>query len=97
MAKAREELEKEYAEATTKLEQYQHKSQRLENHIRYYQQGDRKKRNHRLITRGAAVESIVPEVRGMSERAFFVLMEQVFSLPVVTALVSRAIDQQEGK
>ena len=96
MGKSREELEKEYAEATTKLEQYQHKGQRLENRIKYYQQGDRKKRNHRLITRGAAVESIVPEVRGMSERAFFVLMEQVFSLPEVAALVSRATDQQEG-
>ena len=91
MDKSREELEKEYAEATAKLEQYQHKGQRLENRIKYYQQGDRKKRNHRLITRGAAVESVAPEVRGMSERAFFVLMEQVFSLPEV----SRTTDQQE--
>ena len=41
--------------------------------------------------------SIVPEVHNMSERAFFVLMEQVFSLSVVTALVSRATDQQEGR
>ena len=96
MDKSREELEKEYAEATAKLEQYQHKGQRLENRIKYYQQGDRKKRNHRLITRGAAVESVAPEVRGMSERAFFVLMEQVFSLPEVIALVGRAANQQEG-
>ena len=96
MKKSREELQKEYAEATAKLEQYQHKGQRLENRIKYYQQGDRKKRNHRLITRGGAVESIVPEVCGMSERAFFVLMEQVFSLPEVAALMSRISDQQEG-
>jgi len=71
MDKSREELEKEYAEATAKLEQYQHRGQRYENRIRYYAQGERKKRNHRLITRGGAVESIAPEVRGMSERAFF--------------------------
>ena len=96
MEKSREELEKELAQANAKLEQYQHKGQRLENRIKYYQQGDRKKRNHRLITRGAAVESIAPEVRGMSERAFFVLMEQVFSLPEVAALVSHVSDQQEG-
>ena len=95
MQKSREELEKEYAEATAELEQYQHKGQRLENRIKYYQQGDRKKRNHCLITRGAAVESIVPEVRGMSERAFYVLMEQVFSLPEVAAIVSRATEQTE--
>ena len=96
MDKSREELEKQCAEAEAKVEQYQHEGQRLENRIKYYQQGDRKKRNHRLITRGAAVESIAPEVRGMSERAFFVLMEQVFSLPEVAALMSRISDQQEG-
>ena len=95
MDKSHEELEREYAEATAELEQYQHKGQRLENRIRYYTDGDRKKRNHRLITRGAAVESIVPEVRGMSERAFFLLVEQVFSLPEVAALVSRATEQTE--
>ena len=90
MENTRKELEKQLAEANAKLEQYQHKSQRLENRIRYYQQGKRRKRTHRLITRGAAVESVVPKVRGMSERAFFVLMEQVFSLPDVNALVSQA-------
>ena len=95
MGKSREELEKEYAEVTTELGHYQHKQQRLENRIRYYTEGERKKRNHRLITRGAAVESIAPEVRGMSERDFFVLMEQVFSLPEVAALVSRISNQQE--
>ena len=96
MDKSHEELEREYAEATAELEQYQHKGQRLENRIRYYTDGDRKKRNHRLITRGAAVESIVPEARGMSERAFFLLVEQVFSLPEVAVLVSRATEQTEG-
>ena len=33
MDKSREELEKEYAEATAKLEQYQHRGQRYENRI----------------------------------------------------------------
>ena len=96
MKKTREELEKQCAEAKVKVEQYQHRGQRYENRIRYYTEGERKKRNHRLITRGGAVESIVPEVRGMSERAFFLLMEKVFSLPEVAALVSHATDQQEG-
>ena len=95
MEKSREELEKELPEATAKVEQYQHKSQRLENRISYYQQGERRKRTHRLITRGAAIESVAPGVCDMSERAFFVLMEQVFSLPDVAALVNRTTDQQE--
>ena len=89
-------MERELAKANAKVEQYQHQSQRLESRLRYYTDGERKKRNHRLITRGAAVESIAPEVRGMNERAFFLLVEKVFSLPEVAALVSHATDQQEG-
>ncbi len=96
MEKSREEMEKECAEANARAEQYQHQVQRLENRIRYYTEGERKKRNHRLITRGADVESVAPEVRGMSQSAFRLLVEEIFSLPEVTALVRRAIDQQEG-
>ncbi len=96
MEKSREELQKELDEATAKLEQYQRKGQRLENRIRYYKEGERKKRTHRLITRGADVESVAPEVRGMSQRAFRLLVEQIFSLPEVVAMVRRAVDQQEG-
>ncbi len=97
MEKSREEMEKECAEANARAEQYQHQVQRLENRIRYYTEGERKKRNHRLITRGADVESVAPEVRGMSQAAFRTLVEQIFSLPEVAALVRRAIDQQEGE
>lgn len=95
MEKSREEMEKECAEANARAEQYQHQVQRLENRIRYYTEGERKKRNHRLITRGADVESVAPEVRGMSQTAFRLLVEGIFSLPEVAALVRRAIDQQE--
>ena len=95
MKKSRKELEKECAKATAKVEQYQHQCQRLENRIRYYTEGERKKRNHRLIVRGADVESVAPEVRSMSQAAFRTLAEQIFSLPEVAALVSRMIDQQE--
>ena len=88
-------MQRAHDEAAAKRDQYHHEAQRLENRIRYYTEGERKKRNHRLITRGAAVESIAPAVRGMSERAFYLLAEKVFSLPEVTALVHRAVDQQE--
>ena len=95
MKKSREQLEREQDEAIAKREQYQHQCQRLENRIRYYTEGERKKRNHRLIVRGADVESVAPEVRSMSQAAFRTLAEQIFSLPEVAALVSRMIDQQE--
>ena len=96
MEKSQEELQKELDEANAQLEQYQHRCQRLENRLRYYTEGKRKKRNHRLITRGADVESVVPEVRGMSQSEFRILVEQIFSLPEVAALVSRNVDQQES-
>ena len=96
MKKSQEELQKEHDKAVAKREQYQHQCQRLENRIRYYTEGERKKRNHRLITRGADVESVAPEVRGMSQTAFRLLVEEIFSLPEVAVLVSRATDQQEG-
>ncbi len=95
MEKTREELQKELDEAIAKLEQYQHRQQRLENRISDLKEVQRRKRNHRLITRGADVESVAPEVRGMSQSTFRLLVEQIFSLPEVTALVRRAIDQQE--
>ena len=96
MKKSREQLEKERDEAIAKREQYQHQCQRLENRVRYYTEGERKKRNHRLIVRGADVESVAPGVRGMSQSEFRTLVEQIFSLPEVAALMSRTTDQQEG-
>ena len=53
------ELEVEKAENERKLSQLQHKKQQLENRITYYEKGDRRKRAHHLITRGAAIESVV--------------------------------------
>ncbi len=96
MKKTREELEKELDEANIKLAQYQHQQQRLENRINDFKEVQRRKRNHRLITRRADVESVAPEVRGMSQTAFRLLVEAIFSLPEVAVLVRRATDQQEG-
>ncbi len=78
MKKSREGLQNELDIATKKLEQYRHKAQRSENRLKHYQQGERRKRAHRLITRGAAVESVAPAVRSMGERAFFFLWSRSF-------------------
>jgi len=97
MKKTREELQKNLDEAIAKVEQFRRQQQRLENRITDYQQSKRKRRNHRLITRGADVESVIPEVRDMSQAEFRLLIEQIFFLPEVAALVKRMTDQQEGK
>ena len=53
--------------------------QRAQNRKDYLETNMRKQRTHRLITRGATLESIIPEVKDMSERAFYDAVETYFS------------------
>ena len=70
-----------------KLEQLQHREQRLQNRIRYLESAERRQRNHRLITRGAAVEHLWPEVKPLTEHEYYVLMEQVTDLPAARSIL----------
>lgn len=49
------ELKAELAANERQLTQLRHKQQQLENRAAYYEKGDRRKRAHHLITRGAAI------------------------------------------
>ena len=71
------------------LAQYEHRETLLQNRLAYLDKGERKKRAHRLITRGAAVESIAPAVKSMSEPEFYELMETVMTLPEVIPLLPK--------
>lgn len=90
MEKNMEQLLVEKTKIETQLEQERHKGQRLKNRQSYYESGDRKKRNHHLITRGAAVESIVPEVKPLTEVEFYSMMEHIFSLTEAKTAVTFA-------
>ena len=85
------ELEAERAACERQLVQLQHKVQQYENRIAYCKKGERQKRTHRLITRGAAVESVAPRVKVLTEVEFYAFAEFVFALPEVQALLSEAI------
>ena len=74
------------------LTQLQHQQQRLQNRISYIEKGERQKRAHRLITKGAAIEKLVPASKDMSEAEFFSLMEQILSLPSVLPLLPKGGD-----
>lgn len=89
MSKNLEQLRQEYAGNEAKLRQYQHRAQRLEQRQKYYEKGERQKRAHRLITRGAAVESVAPAVRAMTEREFYELAGRIFAMPEVQALLPK--------
>ena len=53
--------------------------QKLENLNEYYKRGERAKRAHRLITKGAAIESILPESKEMEDADFYQLMQRILS------------------
>lgn len=85
-------LEAEKAEAAQQLMREQHKYQRLCNREQYYKKRKRAARAHRLITRGAAVESVSPLVKVLGEVEFFSLVERIFSMPEVTGMVMEAVN-----
>ena len=93
MNKSLEALQKEYEENTIKLEQEQRKLRRLENRKAYLESGSRKQRNHRLITRGAAIESIMPEVKVLTEQEFYSLMERISEWRPVQNIVRLIVEQ----
>ena len=88
------ELEAERAACERQLIQLQHKAQQYENRIAYCEKGDRRTRTHRLITRGAAVESVAPTVKTLTEVEFYAFAESVFALPEVQSLLAEAIHGQ---
>ena len=96
------ELEAEKAENERKLSQLQHKKQQIENRITYYEKGGRRKRAHHLITRGAAIESVAPLTKVLTETEFYAFAEKVFALPEVKSLLMSAVNAhnaagQKGK
>ena len=91
--KTLEQLRAEKERAETQLAQYQHKEQQLKNRIAYYEKGDRRKRTHHLITRGAAVESIAPLTKALTETEFYAFAENVFALPEVKGLLMEAVNE----
>ena len=87
-----EELEKlraDKAKAEQELEYLQHDMQRLQNRVGYLEKGERQKRAHRLITKGAAIERLAPVTKEISETDFFVLMEKILALPDALALLPK--------
>ena len=90
------ELNAEKEKIERQLVQEQHIIQRLENRAAYYAKGERRKRAHRLITRGAAIESVAPQTKDLSESAFYAFAEQVFALLDTQRLLTEAVSNHTG-
>ena len=91
-----EKLQAEKEKVERQLAQEQHKIQRLENRAAYYEKGERRKRAHRLITRGAAIESVAPQAKDLSESALYAFVEQVFALPDAQRFLMEAVSRHAG-
>ena len=87
------ELEAEKAENERNLSQLQRKKQQIENRITYYEKGDRRKRAHHLITRGAAIESVAPLTKVLTETEFYAFAEKAFALTEVKGLLMEAVNE----
>ena len=86
-------LKAEKAENERKLSQLQHKKQQIENRITYYEKGDRRKRAHHLITRGAAIESVAPLTKVLTETEFYTFAEKAFALPEAKGLLMEDVNE----
>ena len=91
-----EKLQAEKEKVERQLAQEQHKIQRLENRAAYYEKGERRKRAHRLITRGAAIESVAPQTKVLGETEFYTFAEQVFALPDMQRLLAKTVRDHAG-
>lgn len=93
MNKSKEQLAADLVEAKKKLEQEKRNLTRLENRKSYFESGSRKQRSHRLITRGAAIESVMPEVKILTEQEFYSLMERISEWQPVQNMVRLTVEK----
>ena len=89
--KSLSQLEAERAACEQRLVQLQHKVQQYENRIAYCEKGKRRKRTPRLVARCAAVESVAPAAKDLTEVEFYAFTESVFALPEVQTLLAEAL------
>ena len=87
------ELETEKAENERKLSQLQHNKQQIENRITDAEKGDRRKRAHHLITCGAAIESVAPLTKVLTETEFYSFAEKALAVPEVKGLLMEAVNE----
>ena len=72
-----------------KIEQLTHKITRLENRQKYFEDGERKRRTHRLCTIAGTLESIAPAIKELEITEVMELLEHIFHMDEVKNAVNR--------
>lgn len=97
MKETKAELSQQLTEKENELLCLQHRQQRMENRRQYLEKGERTKRNHRLITRGAAIEAVFPQVKPLTEVGFYTMVENLAELNDVQIAVNKAVQLHEDR
>ena len=84
-------LQQEIVSNEAELAQLQHKQERLQNRISYYEKADRKKRTHRLCTIAGTLESIAPDIRELTTPEVSELLEYILDLPDVRRAIHNTV------
>ena len=84
-----ERLKAEKEKNEKEFEQINHKITRLETRQKYYEDGERKRRTHRLCTIAGTLESIAPEIKELDITEVMELLEYVFHRDDVQRAVQR--------
>ena len=84
-----ERLKAEKEKNEKEIEQLTHKITRYENRQKYYEDGERKRRTHRLCTIAGTLESIAPAIKELDITEVMELLEYVFHKEDVQKAVSR--------
>ena len=94
----KKDVEEELAEAMKKQEQIEQQLRRAENRANFLKDSERRRRTHRLVIKGAIIEDIAPCLKNCSDKEFYNLMDEIFSLPQVKGLMmARQEGDQEGQ
>ena len=92
-----EKLKAEKEKNEKEIEQLDHKITRLENRIKYYEDGERKRRTHRLCTIAGTLESIAPEIKELDITEVIELLEHIFYKEEIQKLVHRSKLNHDSK
>ena len=92
-----ERLKAEKEKNEKEIELLNHKITRLENRHKYYEDGERKRRTHRLCTIAGTLESIAPEIKELDITEVMELLEHIFHKEEIQKLVHRMKINHDSK
>ena len=95
MKKNNAELAQQLTEKEKELQCLQRRQQRIENRRIYLEKANRTKRNHRLITRGAAIEAVFPQVKPFTEVGFYTMVENLAESDEAQRIIADAVQHHE--